>query len=743
MTPASKRSCIITSEIVGPFKNGGIGTHCFYLAKFLSRSLQQDVTLAYTGILETKNEAYWQEWFQREMGVRFVWIPEPAKDERPIATWNCQHARIARSVFEWLRGQAFDVCYFQEMLGNGYRCFQAKRLGLAFRDTVLTCTFHSSWDWISQAMQLFPTYGGEELQTKYMERYCMENCDIAISPSDYMFQWARANGIALPANHRVLPYLLDSGLSHAGYDRPGGKIIFFGRLETRKGLILFLETLCEIERRGNLAGRQLEVTLLGRIALTPDGNATMTVEKYLPRLSQSIRVVLKTDLGHQEAHEFLRANRDALVVCPSLVDNSPFAVIECLQLGVNIIAAKSGGIPELFADDARLFEPEPEAFAEKIEAALLNRLPPPVKRYDAERAARLWSEFVHKTASEFRPGTAPAGSPRVQVIVGADGSEADLRATLSALQQQTFTDQPVTVVHRRTAHASAAAFAEARKIFGAPTWSFIELDAPSSPVAIAEGVDFVAFLGPHCVPKPQWLERMVAAIHFRGLDALTCCAEIPTEGDPGPSLHLHEALGACIEVGVYANMFGLECILMKAAVAPTNATGVCQVLSQDGVWTFVADLLLSGKQCDAHPDVLVRVTPPLDAMIFGNPNYSVHAEVLQHFAHGFPDWVGRLLTNAVGSVTNISILAAHAQRVATHAENVAAHAKNVTAHLTAELELARKRQKEAEATPSIRRLFSKIRREGRRVFKQIKNLCIRRDGPPAGPDAHDRKNSDL
>ncbi len=729
MSSAIKRTCIVSCEIVGPHKNGGIGTHCFYLAKFLSRSLGEDVTIAYTGAIEVRDEAYWKEWFQREMGVRFVWV-SAKEDELPPAGWGPRQARIARCVFDWVREQDFDVCHFQEMLGHGYRCFQAKRLGLAFRDTVLTCTLHSSWDWICQAMQVFPMAGAEELQTKYMERYCMENCDIAMSPSEYMFQWAKANRIALPANHHVLPYLLDSGLRHSGYEPANGKIIFFGRLETRKGLVLLLEALCELERRGNFSGRQLEVTLLGKVAQTPDGNATVTVEKYLPRFSKVIRIVFKSDLGHQEAHDYLLANRDALVVCPSLVDNSPFAVIECLQLGVNIIAGRSGGIPELFADDTRLFNPEPVAFAEKIEAGLLNRLPPPVKRYDSERSAQLWTEFSRKTVADFPQGKTPTGAPRVQVIVGVDAAESDLEPILRAVQQQTLKDQPVTVLHQKTAHASAGAFAEAKKKFGAPTWNFIELDDPSAPVPVAEGADLIAFVGPCCVPKPQWLERMVTAIHFQGLDALTCCTEVATDVDFTPPLSVHEALGACLEAGVYANMFGLGCVVMKAGVAPTTPGGFSQLFSREGLWAFLADLVLSGKRCDAHPEVLAHVTSTDFAMTFGRPNYAAHAEVLRHFARDCPAWIGRLLNNAVGSEITVGAITAEYRRAAADIQR-----------LLAEVQMARKRQKEAEATPSIRRIASKLNREASRLFKQIKNLGKKNGGAPSRPDAQDRKTS--
>ena len=51
------------------------------------------------------------------------------------------------------------------------------------------------------------------------------------------------------------------------------------------------------------------------------------------------------------ALKYLGTHNDALVVCPSLIDNSPYAIIESLQLGLNIIAAFDNMIqdgPEYF-----------------------------------------------------------------------------------------------------------------------------------------------------------------------------------------------------------------------------------------------------------------------------------------------------------------------------------------------------------------------------------------------------------
>src|SRR6185436_15113504 len=104
----------------------------------------------YTGRIETHDEAYWKRWFRQHLEVEFAAITPPETNGAvPVDLWG-YHARMARDVFEWLRARDFAVCHFQDTLGNGFRCFQAKRQGLAFGDTLLTCTTHGTWEWVTQ-----------------------------------------------------------------------------------------------------------------------------------------------------------------------------------------------------------------------------------------------------------------------------------------------------------------------------------------------------------------------------------------------------------------------------------------------------------------------------------------------------------------------------------------------------------------------------------------------------------------
>jgi glycosyltransferase involved in cell wall biosynthesis len=82
-------------------------------------------------------------------------------------------------------------------------------------------------------------------------------------------------------------------------------------------------------------------------------------------LGASIRFI-----GHVKARHGFAQGR--LLVVPSRGDSMPYVVIEAGAAGVPMIAARVGGIPEIFGrDNPALFAPgDPDAMADAIEAAL-------------------------------------------------------------------------------------------------------------------------------------------------------------------------------------------------------------------------------------------------------------------------------------------------------------------------------------------------------------------------------------
>jgi hypothetical protein len=89
---------------------------------------------------------------------------------------------------------------------------------------------------------------------------------------------------------------------------------------------------------------------------------------------------------------------------PSLQENSPNAVYECLEHGIPFIASGVGGVPELVTSDV-LFEPT----AAGLEAALrpilaAGNVPPPARpAFDPDASLERWREVI-----ELRPQPRPA-----------------------------------------------------------------------------------------------------------------------------------------------------------------------------------------------------------------------------------------------------------------------------------------------------------------------------------------------
>jgi hypothetical protein len=64
---------------------------------------------------------------------------------------------------------------------------------------------------------------------------------------------------------------------------------------------------------------------------------------------------------------------DGVVICPSIRDNLPYAIIEAQNLGLNIHASNVGGIPEILPDDS-LFTPNVERISALIEQGVGKKI---------------------------------------------------------------------------------------------------------------------------------------------------------------------------------------------------------------------------------------------------------------------------------------------------------------------------------------------------------------------------------
>src|SRR5262249_31650262 len=135
------------------------------------------------------------------------------------------------------------------------------------------------------------------------------------------------------------------------------ELVFFGRLETRKGIELFCDALDRVAKTP--VPQNLKVTFLGKPATVSGRDSQAYIRERAQKWPWQISII--GDLDQPGAMRYLK-QPGRLAVIPSLLENSPYTVLECLGSGIPFLASRVGGIPELVAQEhaeAATFPPDP------------------------------------------------------------------------------------------------------------------------------------------------------------------------------------------------------------------------------------------------------------------------------------------------------------------------------------------------------------------------------------------------
>jgi len=410
-TGEKARICIATPEVIGPYKCGGIGTLYTTLAYSLAAA-GHDVTLLYLrgDYCEKGTMSEWVDAYRAE-GVTLA--PLETSDERVHGALG---AVTSYHAYAWLKRQDFDIVHFPELAGPGLYAMLAKRHGLCFSRTLFVVGTHGPTLWVREANHE-PLHELYDLENDFAERQSVALADVVWSPSRYLLGWMRGREWDLHDRCYVQPYILpQAARSTTASDAslqagsPIEELVFFGRLETRKGLELFCDALDELSKTGPST---LSVTFLGRNWKVGQEDSDTYIGNRAERWPWKWKIA--SDWNQPEAIAYLKSG-SKLAVMPSFMDNSPNTVYECLGGRIPFIAGRSGGIPELIHEDdedAVCFPLEPQALAAKMLAAIQNgvRVARPAVAF--EENERRWTEWHERLV--VQAPEAPT-RPSVQVI---------------------------------------------------------------------------------------------------------------------------------------------------------------------------------------------------------------------------------------------------------------------------------------------------------------------------------------
>jgi len=429
--PPARRVTVIAHELRGFRPVGGMGTATAFLALALAR-LEHPVEILLGRREPHSIDPYWLGVYTNA-GIRFRPVPVSAD---PVEPWEFAHAH---AVMLGLRDDPPDVVIAHDFGAPAYSALRLRQAGLGFENTLFVVFCHGPRRYV---LDLSPTLEVGDLRAvlgvSILEQAAVELADVVVSPSGFLLDWMRERGWHLPGRALVIPYFTRAsatGETATPIVRPSPdplrRLTFFGRVDERKGLTIFAEAL-----------NKLEPELLDRVELEFVGKTTRTwprerVEAMLPAAS---RVVFAGELEQHEALERL-GRPGTLVVMPSLQENSPNTIYECLEHRIPFIASNVGGVPELIAPDDRtraLFEPTAEGVAGALRRVLADgNMPSPTNpAFGRDASLESWREVVELRPAPRRDHADAGGGDFVLIP---DGDDA-LRDALIRAQRATSAD---------------------------------------------------------------------------------------------------------------------------------------------------------------------------------------------------------------------------------------------------------------------------------------------------------------
>lgn len=455
---------LVTDEIAGsPLPAGGIGSFFTSLAMLLAQH-GANVTVLFTpltSIAPAAAAAFLARFAAR--GVRVVGLPP--SDVYVVASESC---KISYAVLQYLLstdGQ-YQVIHFSEYHGLGYWPLIARAQGWALQSVHTVVGMHGSARWAEMLNYQYPT-SPDGLLLHWMERRSVELADTVWSPSAYMATYVHAHGWRSREPVVLLPYPLDVGIFDDSPQRTDGstprhlEFVFFGRIESRKGPVTFAKAVAEAVRElkatngSDSFSAQFLVTFLGRSLA--GSNIDEQLQALLADVEPVVQVRFLGAMAREAAVDYLKHD-GRIAVIPSLVDNSPLVVYECLAARVPILSSNTGGIPELVhPDDAPhvLLPPRASEWKRKILSLVQHKEPVVVARprERLERNAhrhvvmqREWANTSVAHAGNADMGDVHSFFPVVSVVVTHYERPTLLLQTLAAIAQQTYPSRQLELI---------------------------------------------------------------------------------------------------------------------------------------------------------------------------------------------------------------------------------------------------------------------------------------------------------
>jgi glycosyltransferase involved in cell wall biosynthesis len=635
---------------VGPVRNGGIGTAFTALAKQLSL-WGHSVTIVYTlgSHTESGSVTHWVRHYAN-LGITFVPLNTSLKEYPRL---NGSHlSTISWRIHEWLQGEEtqFDIAFFPEWTGPAYYALLAKGQGLAYRHLLFVVNTHGPESWAHQGNDWLPN-NLDIIERDYMERECVSRADWVISPSEYMLRWMARSQWGFTEKHRVIQNLIaepPSSQPNVAGD-PCNVLTFFGRLEPRKGLLIFCEALDVLDPA--LRMRLTSIQFLGKAL-----RGSKDLRAYIRGKARAwgVPVSIQTDRDHNAAIKEL-SRPGVLAVIPSLRENSPYTVLECLHHGIPFVASAVGGIPELIHSDdhARtLFSPNPQSLSALIARSIRGGLSPARMARTGARTIeewRMWLDQAAVSTSQDKDLVSPS-TPLVSLCLCQKGSLEGMVETIASVFHQTYRPIELLVFHdERLLPEVESLFSHEQAEQGGLDWRFISHPTGATPTSrrtMTEEAcgEYLLFLEGGDIATPDMLTRFVMASQTGGAQALSSVVALhSTTTAAGSPEELLIPIGGSSGVGVFRNTFGDSNTFWRRAALLSLSRDQTEYVADETDWQLLARACLSRIKMEVVPETLFWRSRDTQTSRHKHPNDPASTRNLRPYFEADPAGLGMVV----------------------------------------------------------------------------------------------------
>jgi len=378
---------IVSKDFQGPIRNGGVGTAFFEYALVLSKKHQVECILTCPeNFIEEPGFQFWKKKYDEYKNITLTLLDEKVP-ESYINGVNLFSQEIKRAyrAYLYIKNTNPDIVIYGDYGADGF--FLTKDISKSY-ETI--CVVHGTtfWGKLENSESLTD-------QNDYLlfdaEMSCITDSDHTIFPSRYIHEWHKRFAIREVKNPIYIcnPYKVSENTKST--TKKINSVFYFGRLEHRKGIDIYLESIAKLKPH-----QDIKKYILGKLGAFDSGSVLALLTDKLSKIDETVEI--KTSLNSKQCIDYIKS-KNGLVVFPSRADNCPLTVLECIKNGIPIFVSNTGGQAELLDErfsSTNIFPNTAGELAELIEGAINNGATVPELSQFARNADLHLDQFIEK-----------------------------------------------------------------------------------------------------------------------------------------------------------------------------------------------------------------------------------------------------------------------------------------------------------------------------------------------------------